>query len=313
MPTPALIALDWGTSNLRASLLDASGQVLSHRSSPGGVMKVPAGEFSARLLQVCGDWLAQHAVPVIASGMVGSRQGWKEAPYLSCPAGLQELAAALMEVEIEGAPGATRTLHIAPGLCCEDAVGQVDVMRGEETQLLGSGLNQSGLCVLPGTHSKWVVLGEQGGVIGFRTYMTGELFGVLTQHSILGRLMQWPDSPQALDPAAFAAGLDLGRVAGDHLSHSLFAARTAGLMGRWSATQLPDFLSGILLGSEVASALSVLPEPREVALLGDEPLCARYALALKAQGVASRVLAQEATTLGQFRMAQAAGLLARTP
>lgn len=147
MTTPALIALDWGTSNLRATLLDAHGHVLEHLSAPGGVMKVAPGQFSASLLALCGPWLAEHAVAVIASGMVGSRQGWKEAPYLPCPAKLHEAAHALVRVEIEGAPGSTRHVHIVPGLRCEDARGQADVMRGEETQLWGAGLPPESVCL----------------------------------------------------------------------------------------------------------------------------------------------------------------------
>ena len=131
MSKPTLIALDWGTSNLRASLLDQNGEVLSHRSTPGGVMKVPAGQFSARLLDACGDWFREFAVPVIASGMVGSRQGWKEAPYLPCPATLTDVAQSLIQVELEDAPGRTRCVHIAPGLSCLDDQQQADVMRGE--------------------------------------------------------------------------------------------------------------------------------------------------------------------------------------
>ena len=306
MARPALIALDWGTSNLRASLLDAQGAVLEHKSAPGGVMKVPAGQFSASLLALCGPWLAAHEVAVIASGMVGSRQGWKEAPYLPCPARLHEAAHALTRVEIEGASGAC--VHIVPGLRCQDASGQADVMRGEETQLWGAHLPAHSVCVLPGTHSKWAWLGDDGQVQAFKTYMTGELFGLLTQHGILGRLMTFVPGA-ALDRAAFDAGVALGRKGHADLAHTLFAARTAGLMGQWEAQRLPDFLSGILLGSEIASALVGSPI-KAVSLLGDEPLCQRYAAALGQFGIDCQSVAEEATTRGQWLIARAAGLCA---
>ena len=160
MTPPALIALDWGTSNLRASLLDAAGVVLESRSAQGGVMAVKDGAFSAALLALCGDWLAHHGCPLIASGMVGSRQGWKEAPYLACPAGIAELAARMTTVAIEGAGSAAsaRNLHIAPGLQCADSSGAFDVMRGEETQIWGAALP-----ALPDdqTYQLWGVIREQ--------------------------------------------------------------------------------------------------------------------------------------------------------
>jgi 2-dehydro-3-deoxygalactonokinase len=239
--------------------------------------------------------------------MVGSRQGWKEAPYLPCPARLHEAAHALTRVEIEGgAPGAC--VHIVPGLRCQDASGQADVMRGEETQLWGANLPANSVCVLPGTHSKWAWLGDDGQVQAFKTYMTGELFGLLTQHGILGRLMSFVPGA-ALDRAAFEAGVALGRQGHADLAHTLFAARTAGLMGQWEAQRLPDFLSGILLGSEIASALLSSPL-KTVRLLGDEPLCQRYAAAFAHFGIACETVAEEATTRGQWLIARAAGLCA---
>jgi 2-dehydro-3-deoxygalactonokinase len=258
------------------------------------------------LLALCGPWLAAHEVAVIASGMVGSRQGWKEAPYLPCPARLHEAAHALTRVEIEGASGAC--VHIVPGLRCQDASGQADVMRGEETQLWGAHLPAHSVCVLPGTHSKWAWLGDDGQVQAFKTYMTGELFGLLTQHGILGRLMTFVPGA-ALDREAFDAGVALGRKGHADLAHTLFAARTAGLMGQWEAQRLPDFLSGILLGSEIASALVGSPL-KAVSLLGDEPLCQRYAAALGQFGIDCQSVAEEATTRGQWLIARAAGLCA---
>ncbi len=132
----ALIAIDWGTSNLRASLLDANGNAIETRSAPGGVMSVKDGLFADALLSLCGDWIHERSGALIASGMVGSRQGWKEAAYLNCPAGVEEAAAQLTRVDVR--PGVI--LHILPGLTCRNTDGQDDVMRGKETQMLGADL-----------------------------------------------------------------------------------------------------------------------------------------------------------------------------
>jgi len=316
MNPPCLIALDWGTSNLRASLLDSGGAVLDTRSAAAGVMSVPERRFAEALLALCGDWLSAHPhCACIASGMVGSRQGWVEAPYVDCPAGLAEAAAQLVRVAF--GDGGRHTLHIVPGLRCVGADdGQIDVMRGEETQLWGAGLPAGSCCVLPGTHSKWAWIGEAERVLGFQTHMTGELYALLTQHSILGRLMDLSAAAPPSAPAHFDDGVRLGLQQHAHLLHTLFAARTAGLMGQRAAAELPHFLSGLLIGAEVASALDGSGGRRDaqataaVTLLGDGALCDRYARALALAGLAVRQAPLDATARGQWRVATAAGLTA---
>jgi len=306
MTHAALIALDWGTSNLRASLLDAGGAAIDTRSAPGGVMAVQGGRFAEALLALCGDWITRHDCPLIASGMVGSRQGWKEAPYLACPAGQAEAAGQLTTVAVDAASG--RLLHIAPGLQCVDASGQFDVMRGEETQIWGADLPDGSCCVLPGTHSKWAWLGAGGSIRHFQTFMTGELYGLLTQHGILGRLMAFGNSR----PQDYLAGVRLGLQGHAALSHTIFAARTAGLMGRVAPEGLPDYLSGILIGGEIGSACAGMTAAQcasGVVLIGDDDLCVRYAQALEVSGVGSRRVPGGTTTAGQWQIARAAGLL----
>ena len=298
---PQLITLDWGSTNLRARLLDGRGAVLALRSAAVGVMAVPERRFADALQALCGDWIEAHAVPLVASGMIGSRQGWQEAPYLDCPAGLAEAAARLTQVELK--PGST--LHIVPGLHCVGGDGQDDVMRGEETQLWGAGLPAGACCVLPGTHSKWAWLGDGGRIERFQTFMTGELYALLTQHGILGRLMDFGSS----DAAAFEAGVRHGLAEHGRATYAVFAARSAGLLGRFAAPALPDFLSGILVGAEVGGALQGA-RPAAVSLLGDGALCTRYATALALAGVASERCDDDATTRGQWRLACAAGLVA---
>jgi 2-dehydro-3-deoxygalactonokinase len=304
----SLIALDWGTSNLRASLLDRDGTVLDTRSAAAGVMAVPQRRFAEALLSLCGDWLAAHPhIVCIASGMVGSRQGWVEAPYVECPASLGEAAARLVRVAF----GDGHSLHIVPGLRCVGDDGQCDVMRGEETQLWGADLPAGSCCVLPGTHSKWAWLGEGDRVLGFQTHMTGEVYALLTQHGILGRLMEFGSE---LMPTAFDDGVRLGLQQHAHLLHTLFAVRTAGLMGRRMPNELPDFLSGMLIGAEIASARGGNRDAGagSVTLLGDGALCDRYARALGLAGIAVQRAAHEATTRGQRRVAVAAGLTTKT-
>ena len=318
-PTPItpLIALDWGSSNLRARRLGAGGQVLEERTAALGVMQVPLGAFEAALLQTVGDWLQAHPqAALLASGMVGSRQGWVEAPYLPCPATLAQAARQLQPVPLVGAAHAGRVLHIVPGLQVQ-VQGRFDVMRGEETQLWGAALPASGCCVLPGTHSKWVWMGEAGEVQAFQTHMTGELYALLRQHSLLGRLMSDPAAGASeTEPtmakttvqAAFQAGVQQGLAQGAALLHLLFSVRTAGLFHQWPATALPELLSGLLIGAELQAALQG-SRPTSVTLLGETALCQRYAAALAWAGVASQPAPTDATSAGQWALAQAAQLI----
>ncbi len=304
MNAARLITLDWGTSNLRACLLAEGGEVMAARSSAAGVMAVAAGGFEAVLQQLCGDWLLPRRCALLASGMIGSRQGWREAAYLECPAGVAAAAQRLTAVAL--ADG--QTLHIVPGLICTGSDGQADVMRGEETQVWGAGLAAGHCCVLPGTHSKWAWMGADDQIERFQTYMTGELYAVLAAHSILGRLMVPAADDMAADGAAFDDGARLGLAEHAHLSHLIFAARTAGLTGQRPATALADFLSGLLIGAEVGSA-RLRGAPARVTLLGNDALCRRYARALALAGIAVQPAPAEATVRGQWRLAHAAGLI----
>ena len=305
--TPQLIALDWGTSNLRASLLDPSGHSLEQRQSAMGVMKVPDGGFGSVLVELCGDWMQTHRIPMIASGMVGSRQGWKEAPYLSCPATLKQAAHQLTGLEFEHPDLGNHKVYIVPGLKCIDANGQTDVMRGEETQIWGAQLPSSSICVLPGTHSKWIWLDGEGDFQNFKTFMTGELYSLLTQHSILGRLMEISETNVPLKKDVFLRGVTLGIAGHAEVMHTLFAARTAGLMGQLGTSELPDFLSGILIGAEIGSVS--LDAVSKVHLLGEGGLCERYRRAFQQQGMSVMRVGENAATKGQWLLAREAGLV----
>jgi 2-dehydro-3-deoxygalactonokinase len=205
-------------------------------------------------------------------------------------------------------------LHIVPGLRTLRRDGQYDVMRGEETQLWGAGLGPERCCVLPGTHSKWAWIGEAGAVARFETAMTGELFALLKQHSILGRLMPASTGPALLDgpqAEAFDRGARLGLHDAGRLLQALFAVRTAGLMQQLPAEALADFLSGLLIGAELAGALhGPAPAHAPVQLLGEPGLCLRYARALRLAGLASEPVPAGAAERGLWRLAVAAGLVA---
>ena len=179
--SPALIAIDWGSSSFRAYLMSAEGEVLDEVASGDGIGSVAAGAYPPTLKRLIGQWLEAHpSLPVIASGMVGSRHGWREAAYVECPAGPRDVAAHLTEVEADG-----RRVVLAPGLSYIDEAGQPDVMRGEETEIFGVADSGARLIVLPGSHSKWARV-EGDRVVAFKTFITGELFAAVRDHTVAG-------------------------------------------------------------------------------------------------------------------------------
>ena len=292
-----LLALDWGTSALRGALLDPHGQVLEERAFTRGILSVAPGEFS-QVFEACfGDWAHTLAQRCLISGMAGSKQGWVEAPYCACPVGFSGVAARLTWIDDAALPLPTA---IVPGLSCEhpsDVPGLPslpDVMRGEEVQIFGAMQLagwQDGVFVLPGTHSKWARV-EAGRVTGFRTFMTGELYALLSQHSLLAKSIT-ADAP--LDEAAFAKGLLVARR-GAGLLHNAFGTRTLSLFARMDAAALTSYLSGLVIGEELRA--QTLPPGAEVVLIGSAALTQRYTQALALHNVTSRVLGAEATWAG---------------
>lgn len=283
---PDLIAVDWGTSSLRGARLDEAGRVLEEKSAPLGILSVPAGDFAGVFASLFSDWMEPAGSVCLISGMAGSRQGWVEAPYVACPAGPQELKRHLHWIE-------PARIALVPGLSIEQ--GEVpDVMRGEEVQIFGAmrlaGLTD-GLFVLPGTHSKWATVRE-GRVAGFRTCMTGEFYGLLSQHSILARTLQ-ANSP--LDEAMFRRGV-MRAGEGNGLLHDAFGVRALALFDRLSPAQSASYLSGLLIGEELRT--QELTVSREVIAIGAPALTARYALALGEKGVRVRSFGAEATWAG---------------
>ncbi len=273
-----MIGIDWGTTNLRGWAFDGSGAVIAARSGGEGISAIANGDFAGVLRALVGDW-TNGSVPIVLGGMIGSRQGWREAPYLACPTTPASLAAEAMPIDTGIGAG-----WIVPGLSYIDGTGVADVMRGEEVQLLGADI-ADGIAVLPGTHSKWVTV-AQGKIQAFRTFMTGELFALLRTHSLLGRLMTGPVTGAEPDWAAFAKGVNRA-LADPALSALLFGVRTEGLFERIVPEALPDYLSGLLIGAELAGA----PGKGAVTIIGTEALAARYDRALTLAGrVGNRVI-----------------------
>ncbi|RST53450.1 2-dehydro-3-deoxygalactonokinase [Variovorax sp. DXTD-1] len=284
-----LVAIDWGTSSLRGALLDAGGKVLEERSDTRGILKVPAGGFPAVFDELFGDWMQLEGTRCLISGMAGSKQGWVEAPYCACPAGRVEVGRKI--IDIDARPGSR--IAIVPGLSDEHD-GVPDVMRGEEVQIFGAMALMDvdeGVFVLPGTHNKWATV-QKGRVTGFRTFMTGEFYALLSQHSILARTLA-VDAP--LDEAAFVQGVTRADN-GQGLLHNAFGARTLALFERMPTQELASYLSGLLIGEELRT--QSLHAFGEVVLIGSPALTQRYTLALSATGTATRTLGAEATWAG---------------
>ena len=288
MGKPILLACDWGTTNLRAWTLDQAGAVVADRDFPLGVSRLAPGEAASRFESEVRPGLDAAGLPAILCGMVGSNLGWITVPYAECPAGLGDLATRLT--------AAAERVRIVPGLRCEGLAGAPDVMRGEETQVLGwlaqhpdRRTGRQFVCH-PGTHAKWVLV-EDGRVVRFVTAMTGELFAVLREHSLLRS-----DAPVD-DDAAFEEGLTAAGQ-GDALAARLFTARARVVGGKAAPGSTPSYLSGLLIGAEVASVPRLLGEaPGEVALLGDARLCERYRRALTRIGIAAEAFNGEAAAI----------------
>jgi 2-dehydro-3-deoxygalactonokinase len=295
-----MIAVDWGTSSFRAYRLDAVGHVQDRRDAAAGILAVAHGVFADTLRAQIGPWIAAGETQVLMSGMIGSRQGWREAPYARTPAGADEIAGAMVSVPFDDGV----QVWIAPGVMHRTTEGFHDVMRGEETQIvgvlrtLGSGTHR--VC-LPGTHSKWVELVD-GRIVAFRTHMTGEVFAVLRAHSILGRTIP---AQAPFDADAFRAGVLRAREASG-LLHHLFEVRAQFLADALTAETSADYLSGVLIGHELAAERPAGP----VHLLGAPALCDRYALACDTLGVPGIRLDPDAAVDGLVRLAQARKLIA---
>jgi len=315
---PQLLALDWGTSSLRAFLM-REGKIVETRQSAHGIQHLPApgaAGYEQAFAGIAGDWVRQWPeMPVVACGMVGSAQGWKEAPYVRCPADIKTLAGQSAVV----ASGLGLDILIAPGVLFDVPDALPDVMRGEEIQIAGALLMnpqwaRRSCMLLPGTHSKWASI-EEGRIVRFSSYLTGELFAVLCKHSILGRLMpEASGDTREPDLAAFQLGMDTARHSGPgDFSHQIFGARTLGLTGRLPHASLSDYLSGLLIGHELVSGLAGAGDLNDVPLvmIGAPSLCQRYAQSLDYMGKPAEAVLDNTAPVGLWNLAMAAGLIGK--
>lgn len=298
--TASLIAIDWGTTNRRGYLIDKDGVVIDTREDGLGLANVADGWFQEAFDDLVASWTnACGVLPALLSGMVGASTGWREAAYCDLPTGLDDLAARLERV-----PG-ERPIWIVPGVSTHDETGMPDVIRGEEVQALAAtGSDESGLIVLPGTHSKWVRM-EAGRIVGFRTFMTGDLHAAILNHTIIAKLAAGAGGS---DADVFIQGVAVGRAHHSDLTHILFGARSRVLFGELSPEGVSDYLSGLLIGAEIASALQTQAEGA-IKLIGSDALSAFYHRALEAYQ--AKVSVVKTDRLGQIyrEIAQRAGIL----
>lgn len=282
-----MIAVDWGTSNFRAFRVSAEGAILARRSSAQGILRFEEGNFAEALRHEVGPWLAEGERHILLCGMIGSRQGWVEAEYLPCPAGISDLADAVVRV-----PFAEAAVWLVPGVIGPDAAGVPELMRGEETAAMGmlDACNGEGLVCFPGTHSKWILLSNCR-IVSFTTSMTGDIYGALRRCTILERMMS-PDP--AIETKAFLEGVARSADSGG-LLHHLFGVRTLALMGQMREQASASYLSGLLIGHEVRATM---PRAAAVHLVGTTMLCSLYAQAIEACGGSATVEDEDAAARG---------------
>jgi 2-dehydro-3-deoxygalactonokinase len=306
---PAVAAVDWGTSSFRLWLLDTAGAVLAERRSGEGMLTAGAEGFGPILERHLATAGAPDGLPVIICGMAGARQGWIEAPYVALPAGLDGILAGAVPVPGQGS-GQTRKIRILPGLAQRSA-NTPDVMRGEETQLTGIlPLFAAGrhLICMPGTHSKWVDAAD-GAISSFRTWLTGELFSVLSKQSILRHSLGESAAPALPENPTFLAACADALGHGGDVGPSLFRIRAATLLNDLKPDEASATLSGLLIGAEIASAHRVFDVAADkVILVASGPLGSLYTAALKLAGCAVlQADADEAVRAGLFEAAKRLG------
>ncbi|EPF2242807.1 2-dehydro-3-deoxygalactonokinase [Citrobacter werkmanii] len=266
--TARYIAIDWGSTNLRAWLYQGD-KCLESRQSEAGVTRLNGKSPAAVLAEVTQNW-RKSATPVVMAGMVGSNVGWKVAPYLPVPAGFSAIGEQLTSVG--------DNIWIIPGLCVSREENH-NVMRGEETQLLGARtLSPSPVYVMPGTHCKWVLADAQQ-IHDFRTVMTGELHHLLLRHSLVGAGL--PE--QKTSAEAFSAGLMRG-LATPAVLPQLFEVRASHVLGTLPRDQVSEFLSGLLIGAEVANMSEQFAVGQAITLVAGSALTLRYQQAFHAIG-----------------------------
>lgn len=299
---PSHIVVDWGTTSLRAFLISPDGTIGDRLESEQGIQFIAEGAYEAELSKTVSKWIDAHGIlPVLALGMVTSRNGWVEVPYISCPATAADLAEGIIVRQLaNGCP-----VFLLPGITDPARTPFPDVMRGEETQIVGFGLDNDICVVLPGTHSKWARIGE-GRIQGFQTFVTGEIFALLSKHSFIARA--GADTAGAMDWAAFDRGAaEAGRALPetDAMLSLLFSARTGMLANKLAGTETRDYMSGLLIGHEFRQAelCGWLDRRAEIGIVGNDGLNDRYERIAQALNLGIRKGSEEAAIDGALKIA----------
>jgi 2-dehydro-3-deoxygalactonokinase len=295
------VVLDWGTTNFRAVLVDANSTVLDCRETGHGIQSVAKGGHARVLSDALAEWREKYApLSIIAAGMIGSRNGWLEMPYVPAPASTADFANACKTLDL---PEGDRLTFI-PGMTDRTAHPFPDVMRGEETQLVGFGLDDDVTVVLPGTHAKWARVGG-GRIKRFRTFVTGELFSTLANHSFLAKVATGAADHTS---SAFAEGVELARadggLAGGFLTR-IFAIRTGWLAGKVKPEEMKSRLSGLIVGWEFAEARAGgwFHDGDTIAVVGDDGLVAVYETVGRLFGLTIRPAPADAAVRGALVIA----------
>jgi 2-dehydro-3-deoxygalactonokinase len=298
---PVIVAIDWGTTRLRAWLLDAEGAALAEHRSDEGLTTAQKSGFEPILERCLAALRSPEGLPVIICGMAGARQGWMEAPYVDAPSSIAAILRGAVRV-----PYAGRDIRIVPGLAQRSAEVP-DVMRGEETQLAGSRLEDATRHVvcMPGTHSKWVVV-DSGAVEAFRTWPTGELFALLSSHSILRHSIGEQSSPVSAENPVFAKACEIALAEGGDFASRLFSIRAGSLLYGLMPEDAAATLSGLMIGSEVATARrQFLHADRSVTLVASGVLATLYRRVFEIAGLEVRDIdADAAVRIGLLEAAR---------
>lgn len=296
-----VVIVDWGTTSLRAMLVDGAGNTLAQTESRSGIQFIEDNRFEEALLAAIHPWLDEHgALPVLALGMITSKNGWVEVPYVPCPATPADLAGGMIRRSLPNGSD----LFFLSGITDRTRAPFPDVMRGEETQIVGFGLNDASLVVLPGTHSKWARI-DAGRISSFQTFVTGEVFALFSQHSFIAKA--GAEGIAGDDRAAFDRGAMVARdgAAPDSAFLSqLFSVRTGMLAGELERAEMISYLSGLLIGSEFRQARDAgwFRAGDTIGIVGNDGLNDRYRRVAEAFGLEIRDGGETAAVTGALEI-----------
>ncbi len=304
---PRLIAIDWGSTRFRSWLLDPKGTEIDSIDEEFGILNINDKQYIKVFEQLLGSWIKEYkAIPIIASGMIGSRQGWIEAPYLECPSGTEHLARNLAYLKIKSnIINETLSMAIVPGIKLFQN-GVPDVMRGEETQVSGLVWNKIkfGLCIFPGTHSKWVILNE-GLIENFTTFMTGEIFSLIANRSIINKSMVGT----SFKKDEFELGCKQSFNSSYGFLKEVFSARTMELFEKIEPRGIHSYLSGLILGNEIKNGINIYHKncnknDEKIILNGKNSLCNLYKIAFEIAGIKVKLEKKNLVAQGLFQIAK---------